>query len=321
MQTLVAERTEVHEVVRVLIIDHEIDAIRDSRDELQRSEGFLVHGARSIEDARALLTSGAFDVVLVSPELWAVAGPHLLASVRKQRRDTAFVILGDVAEMQRRGEPTPVVRVIERRRAVEPGYLADALRSAHAEQRSRRRRETMARWLEREASTDRLTGLLSNRAFAERLNQACARARRHKKHVSVIVADVTGTRMVNRAHGELAGDDMLRRAAAGIARCIRGNDSAGRIGGDEFGILLEDADLEVARRVARRIAHEIDRLNAGEWDGDIPVTLSFGVATGYGCTPEQLIDAARVQLAPHTIVRPAYLPAWSWRNDDGPSVA
>jgi diguanylate cyclase (GGDEF)-like protein len=213
------------------------------------------------------------------------------------------------------------VQTVERAKAVQAGYLAAALRSAHEEHRARRRRETMARWLEREAATDRLTGLLTDAAFSERLASACTEARSRRRSVAIIIADVTGTQMVNRAHGDHVGDDMLRRAAVGISRCIRGNDSAGRVGGDEFAIVLDDADIETARRVARRIAHEIDRLNVSDWDGEIPVTLTFGVASGYACGPEQLLEAARAQLAPQTITRTAYLASWGWRDDDGPSVA
>jgi PleD family two-component response regulator len=218
MQTLVAERSVIQEVVRVLIVDRDVDAIRDSRDQLQQEGEFVIHGARNVEDASALLESGAFDVVLVSRRLWDDNGQDLLTAVRSQKRDTAFAVIADDFETSTRAEPTPVVQTLDRRRVREAGYLAAALRTAHDEQRARRRRDTMARWLEREASTDRLTGLLTSRAFDDRLAQSCTEAQGRKQSLAVIIADVTGTQMVNRAHGETIGDDMLRRAAMGISR-------------------------------------------------------------------------------------------------------
>ena len=179
----------------------------------------------------------------------------------------------------------------------------------------------MVRWLEREARIDHLTGLFNRRAFDEQLRDVCTAARMAEVPVTLIVIDIEGTRVVNEAHGHEAGDSMIRRAASGIARTLRAADFAARIGGDDFAIIIENADLEIGRRIARRIAHEVERLNATEWDGEIPVTLSFGVVSGLGCDAGELVDAGDAQLASSQHIRPV-VTELRWREEShGPSVA
>ncbi len=98
-------------------------------------------------------------------------------------------------------------------------------------------------------------------------------------------------------------------------------DTAARIGGDDFGIIVPDADLAVGRLIARRIAHEIERLNATDWADQLPVTVTFGVATGIGCEPTELFAAADQQLSDYKTRRPA-LAFFRQREDStGPFVA
>ncbi len=179
----------------------------------------------------------------------------------------------------------------------DPEVLASHIRSAIHTAGSSRRRETMVRWLEQEMRVDHLTGLYNRKTFHDRLAEVCASASGSQAHVTLIVLDVVGTRMVNEAHGTEAGDAMIQRAAAGIMRSVRGADFAARIDGDDFGIILPNADFELGQRVARRIAHQLDRLNANEWQGQVPVEVSFGVATGTGCSSDELLDAAMEELA------------------------
>src|SRR5947199_372568 len=139
------------------------------------------------------------------------------------------------------------------------------------------------------ARTDHLTGLFNRRAFDERLRELAKSSARDSSPLTLIVVNVVGTRVVNDAHGYDAGDAMIRRAGAAVARSVRTADYAARIGGDDFGILLPGGDLDLGCRIARRIAHEAERLNNTEWDGDVPVTLTFGLASGVGCDPAELL--------------------------------
>jgi diguanylate cyclase (GGDEF)-like protein len=114
---------------------------------------------------------------------------------------------------------------------------------------------------------------------------------------------------------------MIRRTAMGIARCIRGTDTAARIGGDDFGVILHDGDLALGRLIARRISHEIERLNSSEWSDQLPLTVTFGVASGIGCEPSDLFAAADQQLSDYKSVRPMISVLRLHEESNGPSVA
>jgi diguanylate cyclase (GGDEF)-like protein len=199
--------------------------------------------------------------------------------------------------------------------------LATRILAAFEETRALRRRETMVRWLEREARTDHLTGLYNRRAFDERLRELCDGAKRTSEAVTLIVVDVAGTRTVNDIHGHEVGDDMIRRAGFAIARCIRGCDFAARIGGDDFGVILPGCDMELGLLIARRISHEAERLNGDEWDGRVPVALTFGVATGRNCDAGALFNAADQQLSDYKSARPVIAVLHRKDDSDGPYVA
>jgi diguanylate cyclase (GGDEF)-like protein len=114
---------------------------------------------------------------------------------------------------------------------------------------------------------------------------------------------------------------MIRRAATAVTRSVRGGDFAARVGGDDFGIVLADGDLELGRFIARRIAHEVERLNGSDWDALVPVALTFGVASGRNCGPAELFAAADKQIADYKTALPAI--TWLRQRDDsdGPFVA
>src|SRR5690606_10695870 len=122
------------------------------------------------------------------------------------------------------------------------------------------------------------------RAFDEALIAACERAAESGSPVTLVLLNVVGTRAMNEARGHAAGDSLIQRAAVGMNRAVRGSDFSARIGGDDFGVILAGADVEIGKRVARRIAQETERLNLNEWLDEPPLSLTFGVASGIGCS-------------------------------------
>ncbi|WBL35341.1 GGDEF domain-containing response regulator [Tepidiforma flava] len=308
--------------LRVLIIDEDVERIRAVRQLLESSPRFHAHAARGAQEAESLLADGPFDVALVAARTWLDPASPLAGLLRERRPDIAVVLLLD-------GQPdleaVPSLKLGAHDFLTvgqfDAAQLALRLVAAVEENRTLRRRDTMVRWLEREARTDHLTGLYNRHAFDERLRDDCAARRGTREPVTLILADLVGTRLVNQAHGHDVGDDMLRRAASAIAHSIRGGDFAARIGGDDFGVILPGADLAVGRLIARRIAQEVERRNLGEWADLVPVTLAFGVATGVDCEPADLFAAADRQLAGRhrtaavlSLLRPG-------GETDGPSVA
>lgn len=101
--------------------------------------------------------------------------------------------------------------------------------------------------------TDNLTGLFNTRHFHERLKMEIERAIRHAHPLSLMILDVDNFKNFNDSYGHLEGDQVLKKLAEVIHNGLRLGDSAYRIGGEEFAVLLPDTDLENARLAAERL--------------------------------------------------------------------
>jgi diguanylate cyclase (GGDEF)-like protein len=133
---------------------------------------------------------------------------------------------------------------------------------------------------------DSLTGLLHGRVLDERLAAEAARLRRHGGQGSVCLMDLDGFKRVNETLGHDAGDRVLRAVAAHVQE-VRGEDTAYRIGGDEFALILVAAGEEGAALAALRIAESVR--NDPACHG---VSVSFGVARIDADDPRETIARA-----------------------------
>jgi diguanylate cyclase (GGDEF)-like protein/putative nucleotidyltransferase with HDIG domain len=124
--------------------------------------------------------------------------------------------------------------------------------------------------------TDQLTGLLNRRAFEELLNFELDRSRRTGRPVSVIVGEIDGMGRLNAERGHAAGDFALQHVAIAMSKWKRRIDSAGRVGGEKFGVLLPETDEHGAFLVAERLRRAVRR---GFGHEALPLTMSFGVAS------------------------------------------
>src|SRR6059058_4104841 len=107
--------------------------------------------------------------------------------------------------------------------------------------------------LELDAVTDPLTGLHNRRLFAEIFEKELNRARRYGQPLGLVTLDLHRFKEVNDKHGHPRGDDVLRAAAATLKKALRTSDSAFRIGGDEFALLLPQTDSQQALALSRRV--------------------------------------------------------------------
>jgi diguanylate cyclase (GGDEF)-like protein len=133
--------------------------------------------------------------------------------------------------------------------------------------------------LREQAETDGLTGLLNHRAVMEALDREVAAARRRDSTAGVLVIDLDDFKLFNDTHGHLVGDRVLRDVAALLRSCVREIDSVGRYGGDEFLVVLPDADPPGAARVADRILARAALRTLPIGDLRLPLRLSVGLAT------------------------------------------
>lgn len=133
--------------------------------------------------------------------------------------------------------------------------------------------------LSRQAAVDELTGAASRSAFKAEARRHIALARRQGEPVAVICFDLDHFKAINDDHGHGTGDDVLAAVAHACRAELRQSDVFGRLGGEEFAILLPKTDLDGGVEVARKLCEAVSALTA-EFGFDI--SGSFGVATRAG---------------------------------------
>ncbi len=124
------------------------------------------------------------------------------------------------------------------------------------------------------ASHDSLTGALNRGAFEQRMDAELARARRSSTALALVVFDVDHFKRLNDSFGHAAGDAALRGIGDVVASGMRRSDVFGRLGGEEFGLLLPDTDITGAALVADKLRGRLSAPTAGRR----ALTVSFGVA-------------------------------------------
>lgn len=143
------------------------------------------------------------------------------------------------------------------------------------------------------ADKDALTPLLNRRAFVRELGRVIAFIQRYGGPASLIYFDLDGFKAVNDRFGHASGDMALGCVAQRLAANVRESDMVGRIGGDEFGVILVHADLATAAAKAEtlKLAVETEPAQCGEWL--VPLKISYGVRKIVpGLSPEQALAAA-----------------------------
>lgn len=135
------------------------------------------------------------------------------------------------------------------------------------------------RELVRLAWTDSLTGVMNRHRFMELAGKEVDRARRHGSQMSLLLLDADHFKHINDRYGHAAGDVVLKDLVERWGKSLRSHDLIGRIGGEEFGILLPEVDLHNAVCTANRLRKEIAELPFAFEGQLLRVTVSIGVAT------------------------------------------
>ncbi len=132
-----------------------------------------------------------------------------------------------------------------------------------------------------QAVKDPLTGLGNRRYFEERAKAALSRIRRRTRPLSLLMIDIDNFKSINDHHGHPAGDEVLRALSATLAASLRAGDVCGRLGGEEFAVVLPDEDREGAAASAERLRATVEQLGveAQAARGRIGFTISIGVST------------------------------------------
>ena len=140
------------------------------------------------------------------------------------------------------------------------------------------------------ALTDELTGLPNRRDVLARLDAMLAAP---GGRCALLIADLDFFKSINDDHGHLIGDEVLRAVATGLREVVRDPVVLGRLGGEEFVLLLPDADEAAAMALARRLLAGVRELDVGRWIGERQLSVSIGVTVSMpGDTASQMLRRA-----------------------------
>jgi diguanylate cyclase (GGDEF)-like protein len=131
--------------------------------------------------------------------------------------------------------------------------------------------------IQRQATTDGLTGLVNHKTFYEILEKELWRSRRYGGLISLVMIDIDNLKNINDAYGHRAGDKAIRKVSKRIKECIRQIDTAARYGGDEFAVILLNSSLDDAIIVAQRMVDAVSSSQATWQKEQIPLSISVGL--------------------------------------------
>lgn len=227
-------------------------------------------GESAMLDDRILETRGA---PRAGPRWYAVAEPESVAHGEPE------LVLAAWSATERRLPAHGVVAVAAR-------LIASAVRTAR-----------ILESLLEQSARDVLTATLNRRGILDALRRESARARRHRRPLSILFLDLDRFKEINDRHGHRAGDDVLTAVARRLSGALRASDSVGRVGGDEFLVVLPDTPLSAARRIARRLAKLASAAPVATAAGSVAVSLTAGAALlGADASEERVIEQADLRM-------------------------
>lgn len=234
-----------------------------------------------------------------SPELEALAAPDQPSPAQAvlQTRDGRWIQVEE--QRSATGYTTTFIDITElKQREDEAGAArADLERSLF---KLRRLQAELVKSNERltvMAETDPLTGVMNRRKFLDHTRHEFARALRYGREMSLIMVDIDHFKKINDTWGHLAGDAALMRTAERLSSSVRSTDFIGRLGGEEFAVLLPETPKAAASALAERLRLVIAEISLPEEHGAIALTASFGVAGREAGDKEMLNMLARADRA------------------------
>jgi len=277
-------------VARLLLADptHELQPLVQGCREANEGAGLAVHFAQSL--------AGVAPQVLAMRGAWRgeyhAADHALLFPERAGLRDVVLLPL------QRSGQVVGLYTAA----TADAAAPFDGLGAPYLDHAADVLINSLDRHLERARALrggllDPLTGWHSSRYLQSRLREEIARAERELCSVACLIIDVDRLQDVNDELGYGAGDRALQELASRIESQVRASDATGRIGSDEFGVVLPSTDAGQAVPLARRILAAVSRNPVGVGDGvEVQVSVSMGIAS-----IEPASDADRKALADHLV--------------------
>jgi two-component system cell cycle response regulator len=254
--------------------------------------GYSVQTTTNAEEALNIMKMMPVDIFLTGIEVGEVNGLEACWSLKSNvETESIYTIVITASGQDRRLEESLDSGADDFiRKPVNMTELRARLRAAS-------RLVRMQKQFRRMAETDALTGAANRRAFMQYLEVEIERSNRYQSNVSVVMVDLDHFKNVNDTYGHAAGDRVLIDTVSAVQRCLREKDMLGRLGGEEFAVILHNTPIENAGDAAERIRAAIEAMKIETDDGQpIPITGSLGVASVCEVlgqdTPELVLQAA-----------------------------
>jgi two-component system cell cycle response regulator len=248
--------------------------------------------------AMARATEGQFELIIVSLLLRESDGLRLCAALRSQEATRHVPLLVLVEE----GDHDRLARALDlgcNDYLLRPIDKNELVARARTQIRRRRYQEKLRTDYERSMSlalTDTLTGLYNRRYASSHMATVLGQMQAAGKPLGLLLIDIDHFKSVNDTHGHAVGDEVLRAVANRLSRHLRGFDTVARWGGEEFVVIMPEANLQVASSVAERLRRKVagGTVTVSGPTSELTVTVSIGVAvTGEGIsTLDDLMRAA-----------------------------
>ena len=286
----------------VMVVDDEPYIIKSLQRLFRREPYSVVFAGSGAEGLQLLAGTSSVAVIVSDQRMPQMNGTDFLTGTRELAPEAFRMLLtGDsdidatVAAMNQGGASHYISKPWQDTELLQA--VRDGVRNYHLLQENRRQFEVINKQnlelvdlltkltdqnseLERLASTDVLTGLTNRRRFLDLLDKEYSRSRRYGTLLSVILVDVDHFKQVNDTWGHAAGDEVLKMIARVLGQVVRETDTAARIGGEEFVILLPETGPEGAAQTAGRLLEVVAAtVVPQEQAPGISVTISIGVAT------------------------------------------
>jgi two-component system cell cycle response regulator len=230
----------------ILVVDGDLSILAVT-EELLRVLGFGAASASSGVEALRRLQAERYSFLLTDMKMSGMDGFELIKQARQNFSDISII-----AMMAHAGE----YKYIDIMKAGASDFIKKPIDLQELEAKIIRiiQDRDLRKELSRLSITDPLTSVFNRRHFFLRLKEEMVRANRQKYPLCLILVDLDNFKEFNDTHGHVAGDELLKNVARLITKSIReGVDSVFRYGGDEFAVILIDADVSTAEHIGNRI--------------------------------------------------------------------
>ncbi len=273
--------------MKVLIIDDDPASVALARQWLKK-DGHGIVTAADGEEGLAMAVREEPDLILLDVQMPGMNGFQVCEKLKSDSRlrhiPVIFLSAADETREKVKGLDLGAVDYVTK-----PFDRFELPARVRAALRTKRLQDLLTVYSE----IDSLTEVYNRRVLMERLEQEWNRTRRYSTTVAFIMCDIDHFKNVNDTHGHPTGDQVLERIATLLRKSVRSSDMVGRYGGEEFGIIMVNADRASAAAAAERYRKKIESMDFHSRKGEFRVTVSFGVADSRGKdTVSQLITAA-----------------------------